>query len=293
MVILLIVLCLISIFNLLLLFLFLKKDIKKINSQIIYKNKTESHFYVTSSTSFKEIKTLCNSINELYEKMQKKDEIALKKEKEMQTLMSGISHDIRTPLTSMQGYLELLKESNDYKEKEKYIDIMEFRLNSLKSILEDLFTHSKLSDNDYKIELEDVNIYLLICKILASHYKDFEEKNIEPHIEFENKNLTVKGNTEIIIRIVQNLINNALKHGGNYFCICENGGKLCFKNNIIEGDNLEIDKLFDRFYKSDKSRHVNSTGLGLSIVKEMVEVLGWNIKAYKKEDILSIEINCL
>ena len=293
MVILLIVLCLISIFNLLLLFLFLKKDIKKINSQIIYKNKTESHFYVTSSTSFKEIKTLCNSINELYEKMQKKDEIALKKEKEMQTLMSGISHDIRTPLTSMQGYLELLKESNDYKEKEKYIDIMEFRLNSLKSILEDLFTHSKLSDNDYKIELEDVNIYLLICKILASHYKDFEERNIEPHIEFENKNLTVKGNTEIIIRIVQNLINNALKHGGNYFCICENGGKLCFKNNIIEGDNLEIDKLFDRFYKSDKSRHVNSTGLGLSIVKEMVEVLGWNIKAYKKEDILSIEINCL
>lgn len=292
MVILLIVLCLISIFNLLL-FLFLKKDIKKINSQIIYKNKTESHFYVTSSTSFKEIKTLCNSINELYEKMQKKDEIALKKEKEMQTLMSGISHDIRTPLTSMQGYLELLKESNDYKEKEKYIDIMEFRLNSLKSILEDLFTHSKLSDNDYKIELEDVNIYLLICKILASHYKDFEERNIEPHIEFENKNLTVKGNTEIIIRIVQNLINNALKHGGNYFCICENGGKLCFKNNIIEGDNLEIDKLFDRFYKSDKSRHVNSTGLGLSIVKEMVEVLGWNIKAYKNEDILSIEINCL
>ena len=292
MVILLIVLCLISIFNLLL-FLFLKKDIKKINSQIIYKNKTESHFYVTSSTSFKEIKTLCNSINELYEKMQKKDEIALKKEKEMQTLMSGISHDIRTPLTSMQGYLELLKESNDYKEKEKYIDIMEFRLNSLKSILEDLFTHSKLSDNDYKIELEDVNIYLLICKILASHYKDFEERNIEPHIEFENKNLTVKGNTEIIIRIVQNLINNALKHGGNYFCICENSGKLCFKNNIIEGDNLEIDKLFDRFYKSDKSRHVNSTGLGLSIVKEMVEVLGWNIKAYKNEDILSIEINCL
>lgn len=292
MVILFIVLCLISIFNFLL-FLFLKKDIKKINSQIIYKNKTESHFYVTSSTSFKEIKTLCNSVNELYEKMQKKDEIALKKEKEMQNLMSGISHDIRTPLTSMQGYLELLKESNDYKEKEKYIDIMEFRLNSLKSILEDLFTHSKLSDNDYKIELEDVNIYLLICKILASHYKDFEEKNIEPHIEFENKNLTVKGNTEIIIRIVQNLINNALKHGGNYFCICENGGKLCFKNNIIEGDNLEIDKLFDRFYKSDKSRHVNSTGLGLSIVKEMVEVLGWNIKAYKKEDILSIEINCL
>lgn len=292
MVILFIVLCLISIFNFLL-FLFLKKDIKKINSQIIYKNKTESHFYVTSSTSFKEIKTLCNSVNELYEKMQKKDEIALKKEKEMQNLMSGISHDIRTPLTSMQGYLELLKESNDYKEKEKYIDIMEFRLNSLKSILEDLFTHSKLSDNDYKIELEDINIYLLICKILASHYKDFEEKNIEPHIEFENKNLTVKGNTEIIIRIVQNLINNALKHGGNYFCICENGGKLCFKNNIIEGDNLEIDKLFDRFYKSDKSRHVNSTGLGLSIVKEMVEVLGWNIKAYKKEDILSIEINCL
>lgn len=292
MVILFIVLCLISIFNFLL-FLFLKKDIKKINSQIIYKNKTESHFYVTSSTSFKEIKTLCNSVNELYEKMQKKDEIALKKEKEMQNLMSGISHDIRTPLTSMQGYLELLKESNDYKEKEKYIDIMEFRLNSLKSILEDLFTHSKLSDNDYKIELEDINIYLLICKILASHYKDFEERNIEPHIEFENKNLTVKGNTEIIIRIVQNLINNALKHGGNYFCICENSGKLCFKNNIIEGDNLEIDKLFDRFYKSDKSRHVNSTGLGLSIVKEMVEVLGWNIKAYKKENILSIEINCL
>lgn len=61
----------------------------------------------------------------------------------------------------------------------------------------------------------------------------------------------------------------------------------------FEYSNSWRDKLFDRFYKSDKSRHVNSTGLGLSIVKEMVEVLGWNIKAYKKEDILSIEINCL
>lgn len=82
----------------------------------------------------------------------------------MQTLMSGISHDIRTPLTSMQGYLKLIEETSDEEEKKKYLDTIEYRLETLKTILEDLFLHSKINDSDYQIKKKNLKYIPLFVK---------------------------------------------------------------------------------------------------------------------------------
>ena len=117
------------------LLLTLHEDIRKLNEQIDYKNESGSHFEVFTQSDIPSIKELQKKINNLYQDNSKIEEKAFRKEKEMQTLMSGISHDIRTPLTSMQGYLKLIRETNDEIEKHRYLEIIDFRLESLKSIL--------------------------------------------------------------------------------------------------------------------------------------------------------------
>lgn len=273
-----------------LLFLFLQ-DIKKINQQIDYKNQTGSHFEVAIQSSLPAVKQLQNKINALYATIDQTKETSLHKEKEMQTMMSGISHDIRTPLTSMRGYLRLLEQTNNELEKQKYLQTIDFRLESLQSILEDLFIHSKINDSDYQLTMEDIEIYPLVCKILASFYYDFEKKNVEPIITFSNEHFILHSNKELFTRMVQNIINNALKHGDNYFEIKEINGTLIFVNNIKDQDNIDPKRLFDRFYKADLSRHNDSTGLGLSIVKNIVMLHNWKIEADLKENQLAIKIN--
>ena len=285
------VLCLVfgimTVISLISLFIFLG-DIKDMLKQIDYKNKTNSHFEISTQSSLPSIKKLQLEINELYETVNKVEEIASKKEKEMRTLMSGISHDIRTPLTSIKGYLKLIEESNDDKERKKYYDIIEYRLDTLGSMLEDLFIHSKISDSEYELKKESVEIFPIMCKVMASFYYDFENRNIEPIIHFSNEQLRVMANQDMLIRMIHNLVSNALKHGCDYFEIREQDNMIYFTNKVQNSDQIEIERFFDRFYLADSSRHQNSTGLGLSIVKQIAEIHGWDIAANMEDDKINI-----
>lgn len=266
-------------------------DIKEITKQINYKNKTNSHFDISVQSNFPSIKKLQLKINELYENVNKVEEIASKKENEMKTLISGISHDIRTPLTSIKGYLKLMEESNNNEERKKYYDIVECRLDTLESMLEDLFIHSKISDSEYELKKESVEIFPIICKVMASFYYDFENKDIEPIIHFSNEHLRVMANPDMLIRMFHNLVSNALKHGCDYFEIREQDNKIYFINKVKNSGQIEIERLFDRFYLADSSRHQNSTGLGLSICKQIAEIHGWDIVANIENEKLSIIID--
>ena len=271
------------------LFILQKAAIRNINKQIEYKKNTDSHFEITATSDNREIKELCCLVNYLYDDINKTKRVAFSKEREMQTLMSGISHDIRTPLTSIQGYFKLLKEETDKDVKEQYYNIIEYRLDTLKMILEDLFIHSKITDEEYHVEMINFRLYPMVCKMLASFYYEFQKKNIEPVINFSDTSLVVTGNQELVQRLLQNLINNALKHGKDYIEISENDGIVSFRNNL--NDSIEISKLFDRFYKGDKSRHKDSTGLGLSIVKEICLILHWEIEVRLVDNDVIIQIN--
>ena len=288
------VLCLVfgimTVISLISLFIFLG-DIKDMLKQIDYKNKTNSHFEISTQSSLPSIKKLQLEINELYENINEVEERASKKEKEMRTLMSGISHDIRTPLTSIKGYLKLIEEADDDQERKEYYDIVEYRLDTLGSMLEDLFVHSKISDSEYELKKESVEIFPIICKVVASFYDDFEKKNIELIIHFSNEHLRVKANQDMLIRMIHNLVNNVLKHGCDDFEIKEIDNKIFFINKVQNCEQIEVDRLFDRFYQADLSRHQNSTGLGLSIVKQIAEIHGWSINACIEDNKLTIMID--
>ena len=151
-------------------------------------------------------------------------------------------------------------------------------------MLENLFIHSKISDSEYEVKKESIEIFPIICKVMASFYHDFENRNIEPIIHFSNEYLKVIANQDMLTRMIHNLVSNALKHGCDYFKIKELDNKIYFINKVKNSKQIEIERLFDRFYLADSSRHQNSTGLGLSIVKQIVEIHEWNISANMEDD---------
>ena len=267
------------------------KDIHELNHQINYKEQHGGQFHLSIQSNHKQMKELQKNINRLYEKNHSLEEKNNAKEKEMQTLLSALTHDIRTPLTSIRGYLDLLHETEDPSEQAHYLAIISDRLNALKEMLEDMFLYAKMSDDDYMVKKEDFLLYPLICKVLASYYQDFNKRQLPLTIHFSNEQLMLCANYEMVNRLLQNLINNALRHGQRQLEIKEQDGILTFANFIDASQSIDPDRIFDRFYTNDRSRHGQSSGLGLSIVKQIAQIHHWTIDAHLTNDQLIIQID--
>ena len=212
----------------------------------------------------------------------------------MQNTIRGLSHDIRTPLTSLDGYLQVVGDGVENPKNKKYFDIMKNRIESLNSILDQLFTFVKLQEEEYKLEMEKIDISSLTLETLFNYYEDFKYRNIEPQINFDKDKIFIRANTDALERIFQNIYKNILEHGDNplSLSLSENNGKALFiSKNKIKGDlKINKDDLFKEFYKADNSRRGSSTGLGLAITKALVEKLGGQIIADVEDDIFIIKI---
>jgi signal transduction histidine kinase len=209
-------------------------------------------------------------------------------------LIANISHDIRTPLTSLLGYVEVLQkdEAIDSEERKKFMDIIEKKTQSLHKLLNEFFELSKLESEDTFIRFEKNNLSEIIKGVLAAFYPEFVKKQISPEIKIPDNPLFVWGDGTSIERVLQNLISNALKFGrdGGLFGIglrqeqekvwvdIWNDGK-----GIPEAD---IRYIFDRLYTTELSRNKNlqGSGLGLAIVKKLIEKQKGEITAISEPD---------
>ncbi|EET88123.1 histidine kinase [Clostridium carboxidivorans P7] len=206
---------------------------------------------------------------------------------QIKKMISNISHDLRTPLTSMLGYIELVLNDNTLSEEEKrkYIEIVYNKGNHLYSLMEEFFQVSKLESKDVKLDIRKVNISEIIRQNIISFFNELKKRDMEPQINIPEEDIYAFGNEKAVNRILSNLINNSLKYGSEGTTI---GVNLTYdKNNVFISvwDNgvgipkEEIDYVFDRLYTVEKSRKLNlkSSGLGLTIVKKLVEALGGTI----------------
>lgn len=272
-------------------------QIKDIYKQIDFINKNETNKIITPNIQFEETTMLINELNKLIQ-IHRYITINHKiKEEELKQAITNISHDIRTPLTSLNGYFQLLVESNSKEERDRYISIIQTRISILKDLLEDTFTYMKIQEGTYRLEKEELNINRIIHENLLSYYEDFKAKGIEPSINMPKKPIIIKGNLIGLNRIISNLINNSLIHGKSYIGISlyaeENNVKLIVENDVDQEEPIDIEDIFSRFYKKDKARTSNSTGLGLTIAKELVEAMDGKIVANQNNNIFSIEISLI
>lgn len=273
----------------------LKRDIKELKKQLQYTDKTGSHFQYFSVSTDHDMQQIINVLNELKDKNQKVQYQALQMDMNLKEMISNISHDIRTPLTSIYGYIQLLEECRD-DEKAQYYQIIKQRLDYLNTLLEELFLYTKLVNGSVEFTLSEVNVYDLLCQTLLPFHNQFEEKNIHLDIVFEDVNCWIESDELYLKRIFNNLINNVLMHGMDKLTITQRVYHdfvyIQFRNNV-KNSKVKVEQLFQRFYTGDQSRNKQGSGLGLAIVKELVEGLEGSVDASLNEGELLLDLYLL
>ena len=269
-------------------------QIKNIKSQISFLNRHETNMRITSDRKSGCVAELADELNTMIEQT-----AALKKEIEdnesqLKDTIINLSHDIRTPLTSMDGYFQLLLKSDDLEEQQQYAAVISDRLSSLKEMLDELFTYAKLTNKAYEIELSSCVVNEILLNVLFSFYKDIKKRGIEPLVDVSEQDVFIQGNEPALRRIFQNILKNCIEHGNNYLSVrlvnVADTIQIYFENDYQIQEPIDAGKVFERFYKADAARSKNSTGLGLSIAKELVERLNGCITGNVMNGIFTIVI---
>lgn len=206
--------------------------------------------------------------------------------------LTGISHDIRTPLTSLSGYFQLLTETEDEEERARYGSIIKARISSLEVMLEELFTYTKLQNSDYKVEMSSINFTQCTIDTMLAFYGQFAERGIRPAVDIEETPVYIYGNGEAVRRILQNIVKNALVHGADQVSLSlhGDGDNVVFRcsNRCDSPEEIDLEGVFRKFYKADSARKDTSTGLGLTIASELAGRMGGRMQAELEGDVFSI-----
>ena len=232
----------------------------------------------------KNFENLLIVINDYLEESQRNKIKYIRREWEIRKEIENISHDLRTPLTSILGYIELLNDINiSDEEKEEYLSIIKRRSNGLYKLVEIFYDLSRLEANEYKFNMEKIDINKELREHILLFYNDFENKNIDVEVNLLNEEVFVEADKTALDRVFTNLFQNSVKYckGELKVSLEKIKDKVKITLIITSGELTEndVERLFDRFYMKDTARSTSSSGLGLTITKLLIEKMNGEIKA--------------
>lgn len=269
----------------------IRKSAEEIETQLSEKLRTDTNTLITISSRDRHMQKLAYNINTQLTLLRDERRRFQHGDLELKEAVTNISHDLRTPLTAMCGYMDLLKKEAVSDDAERYIAQIENRTEALKQLTQELFSYSVVSSVQESFA-EKTDIRRILEESLISFYGAMEQKGITPNINItENavERTVDPGNLE---RIFSNIINNALKYSdGDFEVKLNDDGVIVFANTARNLTPVTVERLFDRFYTVETGR--NSTGLGLSIAKLLTERMGGTIKADYFNKKLYITVNFL
>lgn len=272
---------------------FMKREVRRIKKEIFLIHKNNSNNLVNSEFKAKELTELIDEINKILKNEKENFSAEVKQKKMLNSVMLNISHDLRTPLTSALGYTNMLLSQEKLSEIDfNEINIIKERLLRLEELIDSFFVFSKISNESKNIEKDNANLIELLEDSIVSYYDEFKKEDRNIVIAKNVNKCLIKTNKELLKRIFDNLVVNALKHGdGNLFIDFKEDTfiEISFSNQVLSND-LDISQIFDEFYTTDISRTKGNTGLGLAIVKSFTVLLGGKIKAFLQDDFLYIII---
>ncbi|NMM65959.1 HAMP domain-containing histidine kinase [Clostridium sp. P21] len=258
-----------------------KKQIRDIASQIREFRDRKNDKKVNIEIADKDIEEMAFQINEYLEFYKSHEQEKIIFEDTLKQGIANMSHDLRTPLTSIIGYLKLLEE--DAIDKEEALKILKNKANKLSILINDFFELASIESEDYELNMERINITNIVHDEILSFYEAFESKGFEPKVDILENPVFIMGDKESLERIIDNLISNTLKYADKDIEINleKHNDKITLKiSNICLGIDKEDEiHIFDRFYIADRVRKGQGTGLGLSIVKSLMEKMDGIVKA--------------
>lgn len=277
---------------LLLYIFYLTKQIKSINNQIENRINDKSILPISLELFNKDLNTLVSNFNNALIIEENLRNQIINNENNFKNMIANISHDLRTPLTSIKGYIQLLDKSILDSEQKEMINTSLNHANNLENLITDFFELSYLEISKPKLEMKRLNLTNIVSNNIVDYIYEFEKNNLS--VTFKDSNPAyIYGDENYLNRIIQNLIKNCILHSNGDIevnILTKEKVILSFKNRINNYDELNVEDLFNRFYSSDKSL-TTSTGLGLSIVKILTEKMNGSVSAYLENDVLDIQIS--
>lgn len=224
------------------------------------------------------VKRLAGAINVQLRKLREQRHRYVQGDAELKAAVTNISHDLRTPLTAIRGYLDLLEQEELSEDGVRYVEMIKNRSEHLAMLTEELFRYSVLLSEGKELAKEPVVLNAALEESMAGFYAVLTERGIRPEIYMPQEKVVRLLDASAVSRVFSNLLNNALKYSdGDLEIELTEDGEIMFSNTAKELDKVQVGKLFDRFYTVDPARR--STGLGLAIAKTLVEQMGGTIDA--------------
>lgn len=272
------------------LFILQSREIKSISKQldrILSHNSNELVHSENGGISGNMIKRINNALK----KMRQNEILYNKKSHDLEQMITNISHDLRTPLTSAMGYINIIINSDmSDDEKQKLIRIVEQRLVRLEELINSFFEFSKIISGDRKPEMSSVNLIEILQEAIVHYYDDFVAQEREIIFNCDTSRILINSNRNMLMRIFDNLIGNAYKHDtGNLtiMVVHENNIRIRFENRL-DDFNIDINRIFDEFYTTDISRTKGNTGLGLAIARQFTDMLNSEISAKHEYNVFAV-----
>lgn len=272
-----------AVFGLLVRLYLIRRSVREIGDSFADRLKTDTNMLIDVSCNDKTIKYLASLINEQLKTLRRQSHRYIQGDNELKEAVTNISHDLRTPLTAICGYLDMLEGEEMTENARRYLLIIRNRASALKQLTEELFQYSIIISAGEEQEKEDIVINSLLEESVAACYAVLKEKGIIPLITMPEEKVRRCLNKNTVSRIFGNIISNAVKYSdGDLSIVLDKDGTVVFSNRAKGLDQIAVGRLFDCFFTVETGR--GSTGLGLSIARSLTDQAGGSIHAdYKKE----------
>lgn len=252
--------------------------------------KSDTNVGISISTPDKKMRRLAADMDRQLKLLRKAQLNYMQGDRELKAAVTNMSHDLRTPLTAICGYMELLKQEPLSDPARSYLDIIENRVQALKNLTEELFRYSVILSADFDTEKKTLSLNAALEETAAAYYGALKNAGIEPLISMPETEICRALNRQALMRILSNLMDNAVKYSKNNLSITlAQDGSITFGNQTDTLDELTAGRLFDRFFTVESGER--STGLGLSIAKTLTEEMGGSVKADFQNGFLSITLH--
>lgn len=232
-----------------------------------------------------DLENLLTSINGMLDAIRNERIDYIKKERAFQEQIEAVSHDLRTPLTVMNGYLMLLQKQSEHfsVQQQEMLHAVERKARKMSELVEQFYEYARMTANDVDLEMEALDIGKLMRETFLSNCLLLETAKLEVATDFPDYPLWVAGDASALERVFTNLLQNASRYAKHFLCVTlyAESGKVvaCFENDASGLSREMLQQVFDRFYMSDAARTQGGTGLGLTIAKGLVEKMGGTLEA--------------
>ena len=256
---------------------FLRKSAQEIRDAFRDRLTADTNTLIDISTRDPYMRQLAADINMQLRLLRKQRHKYLTGDRELKEAVTNISHDLRTPLTAICGYLDLLDKEDKSENTSRYLSLIGNRVDAMKQLTEELFRYSVILSTG-ELVLESVCVNGVLEESIAAFYGVLTNRGIQPEIHITENRIERQLNREALGRVFSNILNNALKYSdGDLEVFLHDDGEIIFSNTASRLNEVQVGKLFDRFFTVEAAR--NSNGLGLAISKTLIEQMGGDISA--------------